>query len=249
MPSKLNLNTAMKYLDLLLSSIAPHHCIGCRKEGEICCQNCLEQIRDPHASRICYLCSKPIKCSLNGICKKCYKHQSLDSVVWYSDYSFSATSMLVKSLKFENLYNSSKIISKAILSLVNNVENIEDKNQIIITSAPTAGSRARKRGWDQARIIAKSSAKSKKLKYRQLLIRVSSFDQIGSTKLQRSQESKKFFKPYRKLLIKNSTIILIDDVVTTGSTLNSAASVLKQAGAKEVHALAFARQGLKKVKK
>jgi len=31
--------------------------------------------------------------------------------------------------------------------------------------------------------------------------------------------------------------------------LNSAASVLKQAGAKEVHALAFARQGLKKVKK
>lgn len=121
-----------------------------------------------------------------------------------------------------------------------------DTELFLVTSAPTAGRRSRARGWDQAKLIAKSYAKENRLKYKSLLIRTSSFDQIGATRSERTKASQRFFRPNRKVLIRNHAVILIDDIVTTGATLDSAAKELKSAGAKEVHGLVFARQSLKK---
>jgi len=232
----------MKYLDLLFSLIAPHHCLSCQQEGSVCCQKCLEEIHDPLAGKICYRCQNKSSATNPGICKLCLSEQSLDSVNWYANYKNQMASNLVKSLKFNNIYASAQVISMAISSLI---PQPSQNNKIWIVPAPTAGMRARTRGWDQAKLITKSLAKSKKLPYRSLLVRTSSFDQIGSTKKERSEASKRFFEGHRKALIKDSIIILVDDVITTGSTLNSAAEVLKSAGAKEVHGLVFARQGLR----
>lgn len=245
----------MKYLDLALSLIAPNHCLNCNKEGEVCCQNCLTQLKDKLADRTCYFCNNIFKNikhnNINnnlvntGICKKCFPKQNLDSVVWYTNYDNSTSSQLIKSLKFDNLYDSSNSITLALSDIISQNSSLTKNKKIIITSAPTAGKRSRSRGWDQARLMAKKIAQQNNLTHKSLLIRSSSFDQIGASKKQRAKASQNFFKAHRRALINNSIIILVDDVITTGSTLNSAARVLKQAGAKEVHGLVFARKGIK----
>lgn len=231
----------MKPLDNALDFIAPHHCYGCNTEGTVCCQKCLDEISDTAMGTICYKCSSSIAEGL-GICNSCKKSgQYLDSVSWYADYSEPLASRLIKSLKFSHLFASAKPISIATSKLISC-----SKHNCVVTSIPTANKRIRARGWDQAKLIAKNTAKQKNLTYKSLLIRTSSFDQIGASKIQRSQASEKFFKPIRRAHIGGQIIILVDDIVTTGSTLNSAARVLKSVGAKEVHAVTFARQGLKR---
>lgn len=193
---------------------------------------------DKSSGKTCYKCNQ--KCKDLGICGRCKPKQSLDSIAWYSDYKNTLSSDLVKALKFDNTYAATKPMSSAI-STISRISSIKN---IIVSPVPTAGRRARKRGWDQSYLISKGFAKKEGLRFKSLLIRTSSFDQIGSTKQQRSEASKKFFIAHRKALINGDAIILIDDVTTTGSTLNSAAKVLKDAGAKEVHGLVFARQFL-----
>ncbi len=235
--------------DSFLNLLAPHHCLRCNQEGSLCCQICLRRIKQPKHKQTCCFCNKKIASpkTTNGICPKCSPTQSLDSVTSYGDYKNEFISGLVKSLKFDQIHAARKPIAQSLAALSIPVQHIHSR--IIVTAVPTANKRVRNRGWDQAKLIAKEYAKLKKLTYKSLLLRTSSFDQIGASKLERSEASKKFFKPLRSNIIKNSVIILIDDVVTTGSSLNSAAKVLKSAGAKEVHALTFAHQPLGKLKK
>lgn len=242
----------MQPLDSLLSLIAPHHCFICRKEGSTCCQKCLSFKISQKLTPTCYKCSKKISlitsASTPGICKLCIATQSLNSVSWPLDFEESLAEHLIKSLKFNHLYQSAKPIAQGLQYLDLDLASISNPSNIIVTAIPTANERVRQRGWDQAKLIAKKYARLEHLNCKSLLLRASSFDQIGASKLERSEASVKFFKPRRLSLIKGSTVILIDDVVTTGSTLNAAAKILKDAGANEVHGLVFARQGLHKIK-
>lgn len=165
---------------------------------------------------------------------------------WYADYKNELAGKLVKSLKFSQIYDAKRAMSFGILKRYESL-HLPVQN-VLVSAIPTANKRVRSRGWDQAKLIAKDFAHKQKLPYKSLLLRTSSFDQIGASKQERQAASQKFFKPIRKALIRNKTIILIDDVVTTGSSLNSAAKALKSAGAKEVYGFAFARQGLRRNK-
>lgn len=239
----------MSLLDSALTLLAPHHCLNCQKEGSLCCQICLEQIKQPKHKQICYFCNKEVAFSRNfyGICSACRPNQSLDSIQSFAEYKNKVASQLVKSLKFNQTHETRKPIASSLLSL--KIPLISSSSRTLVSAVPTANSRVRKRGWDQAKLIAKQYAKLKRLPYKSLLIRKSSFDQIGASKSARKAASAKFFSPHRLSLIQNSTIVLIDDVVTTGSSLSAAARTLKSAGASEVHALTFAHQPLGKLQK
>jgi ComF family protein len=242
----------MPNLDSALKLIAPHLCLGCRQEGTICCQFCLNKLKISDLRQVCYFCNKSLQtqkeAAAGGICSSCKPQQSLDSISYFAGYKDELASSLIKALKFNQVYAAKSPLALALANLSLSL-NPQSNSRIIVTAVPTANKRVRARGWDQAKLIAKQYAKLKSLPYKSLLLRSSSFDQIGASKSQRQEASKKFFKPIRLSLIQNSTIILIDDVVTTGSTLNAAAASLKKAGAKEVYALTFARQPLHKTKK
>lgn len=230
-------------LDFLLSFFAPHHCLKCSKEGSLCCQNCLTSIsRDKHKP-LCYKCERKTTRKLN-ICPECRVDQHLDGVYWFSDYSEELSSKLIKSLKFDLIYEAHRPMASGISDLLQEASLLDQ--DLIVCAVPTANRRVRNRGWDQAKLVAKAVAKRQKLPYKTLLVRSSSFDQIGASKKDREESSRHFFKAHRKSLISGSIIVLVDDVLTTGSTLNSAARILKQAGAKEVYGVAFARQSRKK---
>jgi len=113
----------------------------------------------------------------------------------------------------------------------------------LIVSVPTAMSRVRKRGYDQASLIARAYARHTGCQYAPLLVRYGKQEQKGAGRQQRYMQLRGAYaiKQAQAAKVVGKRIILIDDVVTTGATLEQAATVLMAGGAKVVAALAFAR--------
>lgn len=124
------------------------------------------------------------------------------------------------------------------------------KNEItdcdFIVAAPLHIKRLKKRKFNQAGLLAKEISKiSKKLKFiPDFLIRVKNTrPQVELRKKQREKNLKRAFlvnKKYRELA-KGKKFLLIDDVMTTGATLENSAKELKRRGAREVLVLTIAK--------
>lgn len=111
----------------------------------------------------------------------------------------------------------------------------------LISHVPTANQRVRMRGYDQAKLIATALAKKRALAHKTLLLRRGKARQVGAGRTDRFSHLENAFLPIRLDKIKDAEILLIDDVTTTGATLQSAAKTLKSAGAKTIYAAVFAQ--------
>ena len=74
------------------------------------------------------------------------------------------------------------------------------------------------------------------------VIRVGQTHQFGATRHQRLEQLERAFLVTNPTDVKNKHILLVDDVLTTGATLETLARVLKSAGAKQVDAVVFAQK-------
>ena len=106
---------------------------------------------------------------------------------------------------------------------------------LVITWAPTSGSRARLRGFDQAELLARAVGRRRGLPVRRLLSRRPGAAQSG--RAARDRWHHPGFSPRRAA---PPAVLLIDDVTTTGATLSAAALALRHAGAEVVHGLVIA---------
>jgi ComF family protein len=112
---------------------------------------------------------------------------------------------------------------------------------VLIVPVPTARRRVRSRGYDQAVVIARALAKRKGCRYAPLLLRYGSQEQKQADRFQRRQQLRGAYAVREPASAVGARILLIDDVVTTGATLEEAATLLKAAGARVVGGLVFAR--------
>lgn len=111
----------------------------------------------------------------------------------------------------------------------------------IVVPVPTASSRVRQRGYDQAVLIAKAYARRHRLPCSKHLVRQSQTRQVGASRAQRLAQLNRAFRVVNKKDLAGQRVILVDDVMTTGATLEVAARLLKAAGAKSVDAAVFAQ--------
>ena len=112
----------------------------------------------------------------------------------------------------------------------------------IIVPVPTATSRIRQRGYDHAELIARHVAKYKGLPMVKAARRLSQSRQVGANRQQRKTQLHGAFIVTRPNAVKGANILVIDDVVTTGSTLEALAAELNKAGARTVCAAVFAQK-------
>jgi ComF family protein len=106
----------------------------------------------------------------------------------------------------------------------------------LVTWVPTSARRKRERGYDQAELLARRVGRHLRVPTRRVLLRSDAGSQTRRTRRQRLEGAT--FEPLLKV---PARILLVDDVVTTGSSIAHAAAALRIAGAQQVRAGVLAR--------
>ena len=113
----------------------------------------------------------------------------------------------------------------------------------LITWAPLGRKRLRRRGYDQARLLAEALAERLGLPCSQLLVKtVENPPQSGSGSAEKRRANVSgVYRVSDPALVRGRRILLVDDIVTTGATISECARILKAAGARSVSAMTLAR--------
>lgn len=209
-------------LETVLRLIAPHACLACGSEGALICKDCQPNIVVKKAST-CYRCNRISPVSKT--CNRCRSSSKLAGVAVASHYE-GVIKELIGGLKYERTRSAAPILANLITPLLVN------KSIDVITCVPVATNHYRQRGYNQAELIAKKVAAALALPYSPLLSRVSNVQQVGSKRADRLKQVHGAFAIRKK--IEGQKVLIIDDVLTTGATLNECALVLRAAGAKSV---------------
>ncbi len=218
----------MMLLQHLARLIAPPHCVNCSKEGALICSNCAPSLAAP-PSEICFWCQHPSRGSRT--CKTCQSLTALSGVQVAASYE-GAIRQLVRQLKYQRQREAASALADLLTPL------LQRSNFDIITAVPVATTRLRQRGYNQAELIARRVARNLALPYRALLRRTHNTQQVGKNRAQRLAQVDGVFMARRPV---TGRIMVVDDVLTTGATLNACAIALEAAGAAEIWGVAAAR--------
>ena len=223
----------MPLLDKALSVIAPHNCLSCGQEGQIICSRCTVR-KIPKIPSRCYRCQAAT--IEFAVCVRCRPSVSLDRVWVRASYQGLAES-LIREFKFGRAMAANSLIAsemKAVLPII--------PKEMVIIPVPTANTRRRQRGYDHAQLLAIQIAKTTSLLMIKPIIRLTSSRQVGASRQERFGQLRKAFLITKTWQIAGRNILLVDDVVTTGATIEKVSSLLIQTGAKSVNAVIFAQR-------
>jgi predicted amidophosphoribosyltransferase len=152
----------------------------------------------------------------------------LDELRCLVDYD-TVGAQLVAALKYRNARRLVPWLAAALAALV-------PPDTRVITWAPTTDAHRRRRGFDQAAVLARATGRRGGIRVRPLLVRLHCQSQTGRSRLERLN-GPRFVARSTDI---GGTTVVIDDVVTTGATLAASAEALRRAGAQRVVGVAVA---------
>jgi ComF family protein len=224
-------NVKNTMIDSLLSLLAPHLCYDCHKIGDVLCGNCKYNIIDDNLN-MCIMCG--MTTLKENICIQC---SNLFEHAWCIAERRDVMKQMLNDYKFERMYAARRTLADLLVA-----RTPLFSPEVTVVPIPTVTSHVRQRGYDQTLSIARVFAKKKGLTLDPFLKRKTATVQTGHTRKERHQQARNAFILKKTEL--NGIYLLIDDVVTTGATLQAAATLLRQHGADEVWAAVLARQPL-----
>lgn len=227
--------------NLTLDTILPIRCASCRQEArEAICPRCLGAFTQPEQQR-CIACAKDSAFGLTHLrCKTKYTPERLLCVFDYKDKKVSQSIINGKYYFIKDVF---RVMGLAAAELLQDEVAILDRATTLISPLPLHSMRQRWRGYNQSAIIAKTFADYWEIPYTETLIR----NKYTKTQKNLKKDARHInvadcFNPHPNALVDSYTIILVDDVTTTGSTLCEAAKALKNAGASRVWCVALAHE-------
>jgi len=233
----------MNIFSKLLDIIFPNKCINCfvyTHNQQLLCSNCFKQI-NINTNFICFKCHTNIK-----ITEIHCSDTNLNSILCCLDYQNQLVKELIHNFKYQKLKSLQNIFEQILNISLENYKEYFNENEYIIIPVPLHPLKQRIRGFNQSEILSNSISKILNLKsYNNILIRFkNNSPQANQTDIsKRKENAKNIFKINENLkhLINNKNIILVDDVFTTGSTLNECAKILKQNNANTIISICLAR--------
>ena len=237
---KQNFKKAINWFENLF--MINHACVCCDKEipdgitYQICddCMKIIDKLEEP----VCEKCGDRI-ISGNKLCDFCktgnYCFDENKSYCYYND----ASSKIVKSFKYGARKYYAKHMAEMMTADMNYFADVD-----YLTFVPIAKSRFRERGFNQAEELAKEISKITGIKVLDLLFKLETGKhQAGLSRKDRLENLKETFSisgDYKEI-VKGKVVLIIDDVFTTGATLDECSKTLKKLKPSKVKTLTFAK--------
>ena len=226
-----------KLKGLALDLLFPQWCVGCGKEGGVICSSCcrsLPRIMPPFCPR----CGNP---QLSGIlCSGCVSWQAaIDGI--RSPFRFDGVMrQAIHQLKYRNL----RALAAPLASLLKDYLGTNPIPGEVLVSVPLHQRRLRERGYNQSRLLAQGLGKLINLPVvNDCLIRQKhALPQTRASTVDERRSNVADAFTCRDGRLQDKRVLLIDDVSTSGATLDACAAALKAAGASSVWGLVLARE-------
>lgn len=221
----------------ILDLLYPPRCPFCDRAvlpKESICQGCRKKIRQVKEP-VCMKCGKPLSDNRKEYCYDCAaKPRSFTQgkAVWVYE---KAVKTSIYRFKYQDRREYGKVYAKEMAARYGSW--IKGRNIQAIVPIPLHKKRKKKRGYNQSEILANELGRILNLPVRtDILIRArNTKPQKTLSDIERKNNLKKAFKTTENI-VQLKYILLVDDIYTTGSTLDAAASVLKEAGVLEAYA-------------
>jgi len=240
-----------KIKKFVLDTLFPTFCLSCLREGSWLCSQCAEKIKICDI-QVCPLCEREITIS-GKLCYACKNSRisSLDLLITATSYENPLVKQLIHNLKYRFVENSAKPLASLMqkAALRNEIE-LPD----VLIPVPLHPRRQRSRGFNQSELLAEELSQNLapplfisvspilvRRKHNQPQMEIKNYQE-------RIENVKGIFALQENCrdIIKNKKVLLVDDIATTGATLQEAAKILKENEAKKVMAIVIARQTIKK---
>jgi ComF family protein len=211
------------------------------------CHECIEAIKQPLREPLCSQCGRPIVSTavVEGISRPlCHICRSgvyaFDMARSLGDYT-PRMSRAILLLKYGNVAPLGAWFAKALADLIE--KNSEDFAADAVVPVPLDRARFRERGYNQAELIAKPLARLLGIPFRSyLLVRTRPRpNHLRLTLRERWETVRGAYAPHDAAQVDKLRVLLVDDVFTTGATLDACSRALKGAGAARVVGLTVAR--------
>jgi ComF family protein len=220
----------------LLALIVPPVCAVCREpepRGDPVCLECrsrLVPLRDPRCRR----CGAPVT-QRSNVCRECRGRGLAFGHAWSAFAYEGVAREVVSALKSRGLLALGSFMASELAARAP-----RDFLQGVVVPVPAHAGRLRRRGFNQARAIAEALGAQASLPARDLLGRSRAPAQVGLERRARLETARGsvFLQPGAQA---PPCALLVDDVYTTGATLDACARALIDAGAGQVRAISFAR--------
>jgi len=209
-------------------------CGGCGLLNMRWCETCQNHLSRLTGS-LCPQCGEPQPEA--ELCASCIAHppayQSLRSYAWFEGPIRDA----LHNLKYKQDIGLGEALSKHLIELYNQLNWEID----IVAPVPIGAQRIKERGYNQAGMLGRPLAYAIQKPYQAVLRKKrETRSQVGLTAHERQENVEGAFEVIPNQ-VKGRTILIIDDITTTGSTINACARSLHQAGASAVYGLTLAR--------
>jgi competence protein ComFC len=233
-----------KLKEWLLDLVFPKECLACGCPDVYLCGSCLKKI-ELNLKSYCALC----KADTDNfkICPSCREKTALQAVFVVANYNNKILQAVLHNLK----YNYVQELSQPLIFLMqkffqrNNLLEFYgfNKTNTLLVPVPLHKKRYLSRGFNQSVLLADGFSPFFNIPRSDLLKRqVNTVSQVTLKRHERQENMKDAFVYVGSDMDKNKKIIIIDDVVTTGSTLIECASALRRQGFKDIYGLVIAQR-------
>ncbi|MBU0493967.1 MAG: ComF family protein [Chloroflexi bacterium] len=230
---------------VVLDLLYPPRCVGCDTRGQWFCEGCVQQLTRPQPP-MCELCGNPLPTAARPasprLCARCQAHRPGFNGLHFVAYFEGPLRQAVHRLKYQGCWAAARPLGQLMAATCQ--ENAVSGDLLI--PVPLHARRQRERGYNQAALLAQAVGQLTGMPvYPAALVRqraTQSQVQLNAQERQGNVRGAFSVAPAAPAQLSGRTVVLVDDVCTTGATLDACATVLRQAGATSVWALTLGRE-------
>jgi competence protein ComFC len=197
----------------ILHFFLPKVCVICKKEGEDLCFECIDKLTPSSPSFI-------------------------DGTEVFSCFIYDENiAKILHEVKYNEKAEITNVMARFIIS-----SYLKEFNNGILIPIPISFLKRVRRGYNIPHLISFFIKKKLGLKIETILKKRNALSQVGLTKKERTINAKSFFSLQRNSNLQGKTLILIDDIITTGATIKSAINELKKLEPEQIKVFTFAKR-------